>query len=47
MINENGVLKNLFEANVSLKLRNKHNLWLQTGIFNSHIGFESAIGADC
>ena len=44
---ETGVLKNIYEANVSLKLHPKSELWLQMGIFNSHIGFESAIGADC
>ena len=44
---ETGVLKNIYEANVSLKLHSKRHLWLQMGIFNSHIGFESAIGADC
>ena len=44
---EPGVLKNIYEANVSVKLNSKKDLWLQAGIFNSHIGFESAIGADC
>jgi hypothetical protein len=44
---EPGVLKNIYEANVSLKLHPKSELWLQMGVFNSHIGFESAIGADC
>ncbi len=44
---ETGVLKNIYEANVSLKLHPKSDLWLQMGIFNSHLGFESAIGADC
>jgi len=44
---ENGVLKNIFEANVGLQLSQKKNLWLDAGIFSSHIGFESAIGKDC
>lgn len=44
---EEGVLKNIFEANVGVKLSQKHNLWLDAGIMPSHIGFESAIGADC
>lgn len=44
---EPGVLKNLFEANVGAKLSKTKNLWLDAGIFSSHIGFESAIGKDC
>lgn len=44
---EPGVLKNIFEANIGIKLSNKKNLWLDAGIFPSHIGFESAIGKDC
>ena len=37
----------LFEANAGLKLISKHNLWLDAGVFPSHIGFESAVSADC
>ncbi|TDB68916.1 porin [Arundinibacter roseus] len=44
---EEGVLKNVFEANVGVKLSAKKSLWLDMGIFASHIGFESAIGANC
>lgn len=44
---EPGVLKNIFEANVGIKLSDKSNLWVDAGIFPSHIGFESAIGKDC
>lgn len=44
---ENGVLKNIYEANIGVKLSRKANLWLDAGIFSSHIGFESAIGKDC
>lgn len=44
---EAGVLKNIFEANAGLKLSKKKSLWLDAGIFASHIGFESAIGKDC
>ncbi len=44
---EPGVLKNVYEANVGLKLSKTKNLWLDAGIFSSHIGFESAIGKDC
>ena len=44
---EPGVLKNIFEANAGVKISNKKNLWIDAGIFASHIGFESAIGKDC
>ena len=44
---ETGVLKNIFEANVGIKLTKNNSLWLDFGILPSHIGFESAIGADC
>jgi hypothetical protein len=44
---ESGVFKNILEANVGAKISQKHNLWIDAGIFASHIGFESAIGKDC
>jgi hypothetical protein len=44
---EPGVLKNIFEANAGVRLSEKENLWLDAGIFSSHIGFESAISKDC
>lgn len=44
---EPGVLKNIYEANAGIKLSKKKNLWLDAGIFSSHIGFESAISKDC
>lgn len=44
---EPGVLKNLYEGNVGVKISKKENLWIDAGIFASHIGFESAIGKDC
>ncbi|OYU78933.1 MAG: hypothetical protein CFE23_16385 [Flavobacterium sp. BFFFF1] len=40
-------LKNVFEANVGIKISKNHNLWVDGGIMPSHIGFESAIGKDC
>lgn len=43
---EQGVLKNIYEANVGVKLSRKHNLWLDAGVLPSHIGWESAIGKD-
>lgn len=44
---EPGVLKNIYEANIGLSISKKNNLWIDAGIFTSHIGFESAIGKDC
>ena len=44
---EPGVLQNIFEANAGVKISKKKNLWVDAGIFASHIGFESAIGKDC
>jgi hypothetical protein len=44
---EPGGLKNLYEANVGVKISKKENLWIDAGVFASHIGFESAIGKDC
>ncbi len=37
----------IYEANLGIKISNKHNLWLDVGVLPSHIGFESAISADC
>lgn len=44
---EPGVLKNVYEANAGIRLLKQKNLWLDAGIFSSHIGFESAISKDC
>jgi len=44
---ETGVLKNIYEANAGVKISKKKNLWIDAGIFASHIGFESAIAKDC
>ena len=44
---EPGVLKNIFEANAGVKLSKSANLWVDAGIFASHIGFESAVSKDC
>ena len=43
---EPGLLKNIFEARIGLSLNKKNNLWLDAGIFPSHIGFESALSTD-
>lgn len=47
LIEEPGVLKNILEANAGVKISKTKNLWVDAGIFSSHIGFESAIGKDC
>jgi hypothetical protein len=44
---EPGILKNIYEANVSVKISKTKKLYIDAGIFSSHIGFESAIGKDC
>ncbi|MFN8361184.1 MAG: porin [Candidatus Kapaibacterium sp.] len=46
---EQGLLKNVFEANVGACVydNNEQNIWVDAGIMPSHIGFESAIGKDC
>lgn len=44
---EEGIYKQVLEANLGWKLSKKHYLWLDAGVFTSHIGFESAIGKDC
>ncbi len=43
---EPGVLKNINEAKVGISLNPKNNLWLDVGIMNSHLGFESAVSID-
>lgn len=37
----------IYEANIGVKLSKKNNVWFDAGIMPSHIGFESAISADC
>lgn len=44
---EPGVLKNVYEANVGTKIAKTKNLWVDAGIFSSHIGFESAHSPSC
>lgn len=43
---EDEELRFINEANLGISLNNKNNLWLDAGILPSHIGFESAIGAN-
>lgn len=44
---EQGVLKNLYEANIGVKVARKIPLWVDMGVMPSHIGFESAVSKDC
>jgi hypothetical protein len=47
MAAEQDLMKNIYEADVGVKISKKSNLWVDAGIMPSHIGFESAIGKDC
>jgi hypothetical protein len=47
LASEEGVLKNINEAYIGTKISKTKNLWIDAGIFSSHIGFESAIGKNC
>lgn len=44
---ERGLLKNIYEANIGIRLSDKHEWWMDAGVLPSHIGFESPIGKDC
>lgn len=37
----------VYEANIGIKISKKQDIWLDAGILPSHIGFESAVSADC
>jgi hypothetical protein len=43
---ESDFWKNVSEANAGMIIHRKKNLWIDVGIFSSHIGFESAISID-
>lgn len=45
-MNEQGVLKNIQNANIGISLLKNNNLWFDVGIFPSHIGFESAVSIE-
>jgi len=47
MAAEQDLLRNIYEANVGVRISKDHNLWLDAGVMPSHIGSESAIGKDC
>lgn len=37
----------IWEANVGMKLFKEKQIWIDVGVLPSHIGFESAVSADC
>lgn len=43
---EQAMLRPLHEANVGISLNKKNTLWLDAGIFGSHMGFESVLSID-
>jgi hypothetical protein len=45
--NEPAFLRLINQANAGIRLSKTKQLWLDAGVLESHIGFESAIGADC
>ncbi len=46
LANEPNLLANILESNIGVKLSKKDDIWLDVGVFPSHIGFESPIGAE-
>lgn len=46
MAQEPILLRNIYEATVGLSINKKRTLWADVGVFPSHLGFESPIGAD-
>ncbi len=47
LANEPLGLRNVYEANFGIKLHRQKSIWMDVGVFPSHIGFESAIGYEC
>ncbi|WP_165779211.1 outer membrane beta-barrel protein [Brumimicrobium salinarum] len=41
------VFNHIYEANLGVKLLKKHEFWLDVGIMESNLGFESAMSANC
>lgn len=40
------IFRNIYEASIAFRASKKRKLWVEAGIFPSHLGFESAIGSD-
>ena len=47
LAHEPTTLKNVLEANIGYRLIKDRETWITAGVFSSHLGFESAVGADC
>lgn len=47
MREEPGLLRNIYEANTGYRLHKLHEIWIDAGIFSSHIGSEGALSMDC
>lgn len=43
---EPSILRNVFEANAGVQITRSANLWIDAGVFPSHIGFETAVAKD-
>jgi len=41
------LLRSVYEARIGIRLSRSRDLWVDAGIFPSHLGAESAIGSDC
>jgi Putative beta-barrel porin-2, OmpL-like. bbp2 len=39
-------LRNIYEATIGFRLQKAHDLWLEAGIFPSHIGYETVVSND-
>lgn len=46
LAHEPEVMRHVYEARVGLRLAKERELWIDAGIFPSHIGFEGVIGMD-
>lgn len=44
---EQPLLQHVWQANAGIRLAHQKELWLDAGIFPSHIGFESPVGKNC
>lgn len=47
LANEPVLARIIYEVNIGVRLSARRKLWLDAGVMPSHIGFESAISADC
>lgn len=46
LADEPALLQQLYEANAGIRINKKRQLWLDAGVFPSHLGFESVVGKD-